>query len=450
MTGRIAASAGRRTAPWVLLLLVAGLVTSYLPAVGASAAPALPVGHSGTLAVTAPASALRATSPVLAPRPAASLNGTIGPVYSSTSLPPAVAPNVPCYWQNYTYDDYHYCYPQTQNPSIVTLANGDLGLAYSIYTKTGPACNATGGSNLTSWTATNIAWSVSPTNGSTWGPSTIIGNVSCRYPSSTEPAFATGGPSSVYGVFVASNQTTNGTAKQPLFPPDWGDTANDTLIFLNSANNGSTWSSPVSIPGVQGVARPQMAVFGSTVYVVYIHVPVNSSGTSVYPVGTQTSGFPGAPIYSPAISVQLIYSANGGSTWNGPYTLPGMNASFGNWSTAPSIAVNANGTVGVAYGTNRSCVYQCGSLPGVIPDYAEDIVVGMSSTNGSTWGAPTTAATKAAELFDVLNYQDQYVQSYGSFGPELTYAWESNLGTSIAFGAGSSIYVAYVGASYEG
>ncbi|MCI4321659.1 MAG: hypothetical protein L3K05_05075, partial [Thermoplasmata archaeon] len=373
----------------------------------------------------------------LAPRPGGLSNGTVGPVYNSTKLSAAPPSQEPCYWTNYTFANYHYCFSQIQNPSIVTLTNGNLGLAYSTYTRVGPMCNTTLAPNLTSWTVTNIAWSNSATNGTSWTSPLLIGNVSCRYPSTSEPAFGTGESGAVYGTFVASNQTVNSTGligKQPSFPPDWNDSANATLAFVDSANNGTTWSPAVLIPGAVGVARPQMAVFGQTIYVVYIHVPANSSTAALYPTGVYKYP-PGAYQYSPALSVQLVYSANGGSTWNGPYTLAGQNASMGNWSSAPSIAVNANGTVAVAYSTNRSCVQYCAYPPAAY--YGQDIVVARSTTNGTTWGGTVTVAPRIGETAYIDDYNDQYGYSY-------SYPWEMTPETSIAYGS-AGLYLAYAG-----
>ncbi|MFI5414831.1 MAG: hypothetical protein ACHQ16_04090, partial [Candidatus Lutacidiplasmatales archaeon] len=441
MPGRVAASSLSRTAPWALSLLIAALVLSVLPVTGASASPhpfpGLP-GSVGTHSLVLHPSSTHASPPVvLPPRPSGLGNGTVGPIYTSTKLNATPPSQTPCYWQNYSFSDYHYCFSEIQNPSIVTLTNGNLGLAYSIYTTVGPQCNTTIAPALTSWTATNIAWAGSTTNGTSWSAPQIIGNVSCEYPSASEPAFGTGTAGAVFGTFVASNQTVNTTGPyggQPSFPPDWNDSANATLAFVHSANNGSTWSSAAVIPGAVGVARPQLAVFGQTVYIVYIHVAANSSTAALYPTGIYNYAAGGYQ-YSPALSVQLVYSANGGSTWNGPYTLAGQNASMGNWSSAPSIAVNATGTVAVAYGTNRACVYYCTFPPGAY--YGQDIVVARSTTNGSTWGASVTVAPRVGETSYVDDYSDQYGYSYN-------YPWETTPETSLAYGS-AGLYLAYAG-----
>ena len=435
MAGQRAAGAGRGIAVGFLFLLTASFLVTGLPVSGAghAAAPTPAARHSGA--------ALASASHPALPPPSGTTNGTMGPAYNWTPIAPASSTTTPCYWQNYSFGDTHFCYQETQSPTLVNLPNGHLGLGYSIYTTTGPGCNASGGSVLTSWTTTNIAWAASTTNGTTWGAPQIIGSVNCHYPSAAEPSFSTDGAGAVYGTFVASNQTQNSTStapRQPVFSPDWNDTANATLGFVHSANNGTTWANASLVPGVVGVERPQVAVRGSTVYIVYIHIPMNIS-TTVYPLGTY-SGFTFTPLYSPALQVDLVYSTNSGTTWHGPYPLPGMNASMGNWSTAPSIAVNASGSVAVAYATNRSCLQYCTYLPGAI--YGEDIVLATSTTNGSTWGAPVTIAPKIGENYYYANYNDNYIfYNY-------QYPWQSPPETAIAFGSGSTLYVAYAGTHF--
>jgi hypothetical protein len=411
------------------VLAVGLLLVSGLPSAGS--APSAPPGPS--LGATLD----RAAAPA-APRPAAGVtNVTIGPAYNSTEITPPAPADRPCYWENYTgVTDYAYCEAQTQSPTLVSLSSGNLGLGFSVYTTIGPLCNATGGTNLTSWTVSSVAWTHSTTNGTTWAPWHVIGSVNCQYPASSEPSFASGAHNAVYGAFVASNQTLNTSTafggQQPSYPMDWNDSANATLAFLNSSDNGNSWSAPSLVPGVLGVARPQVAVFGTTVYVVYIHVPQNVS-TSVYPVGQYLG-------YSPALSVQIVYTTDSGTTWHGPYTLPGENASMGNWSSSPSLAVTASGTVAVAYATNRSCVESCAY--GSYASYADRVVVATSPTNGSTWNGPVTVATDVGETTYFPDFYDNYV--YG-----VTYAWQIPLETSIAIAPnGTSFYVAYAGAYY--
>jgi len=179
MARRLAAGRARRTAIWTLFLLVAGLLLSTAGAVVAApvAAPAAAHGSAGATHAAIPAHSARSSSAI---HPALTTNGTVGQTYNSTKLPAAAHSNQPCYYDNYSFANYAYCFQQTQSPSIVSLANGDLGVGYSMETTVGLGCNATGGANLTSWTSTNVAWTLSSTNGTSWGAPQIIGNSTCQ------------------------------------------------------------------------------------------------------------------------------------------------------------------------------------------------------------------------------------------------------------------------------
>ncbi|MCI4324898.1 MAG: hypothetical protein L3K00_03310, partial [Thermoplasmata archaeon] len=424
------------TATWAIVLLVGVLLLWTLPTSGASAAgpsSLAPVpGHSSRVAQSSAVE--RSTVPAGAPHPGAVTNVSIGAVYASTSISPAASGDVPCYYQNYTFQDVSYCYAQTQNPSIVSLSNGDLGLGYSIYTTQGPLCNNSTSTTPVSWTSTNVAWANSATNGTTWGGPQVVGNGTCQWPSSSEPTFATGPGARVDGAFILSNDTINTSlygGSQPAFPPDWANTTGDAIGFVTSANSGTTWSSTSVVPGVTGASRPQIAVFGKSIYVAYIFVP---NTTALYPIGNYFAN-------SPALEVQVVYSSNGGSTWSTPSTLPGENASFGNWSTSPSIAVNSAGTVAVAYATNRSCVGYCSYPAG--SEYADSIVVATSSSNGTSWSSPSSVGGLTGEEPYAQDYYDYYY-------PADEYPWQTTPQTSIVYSSSSDLYVAYAGGYLKG
>ncbi|MFI5414991.1 MAG: sialidase family protein, partial [Candidatus Lutacidiplasmatales archaeon] len=424
-TGRV-----RRTSRWAILVLVAGLVLWGAPAFG-HANPTGPATPSSGPHRLAPSVSHTSVAPIQHPdaaaHPGSVTNVTLGTVYNSTLIAPASASNIPCYWQNFTPFDYHYCYSETQSPSILSLSNGQLGLAYSIYTVQGPLCNTSTNTTPTSWTSTNVAWAHSATNGTTWSAAQIVGAGTCRWPSSGEPSFATGPHGSVYGAFILSNNTTNASGgNQPLFPPDWGNGTGDALGFVSSSDNGTTWTNTTEVPGVTGAARPSLAVFGNTVYVTYIFVP---NTTASYPIGNFFGN-------TPAPAVELVYSVNGGSTWSAPYTLPGLNASMGNWSTSPSIAVNSAGTVAVAYATNRTCVGYCAFA--AYANYADQVVVATSTSNGTTWSTPSPVGGFSGET---PYAQDYYVSYY----PANDFAFQTQPDTSIAYASSSTLYVAYSG-----
>jgi hypothetical protein len=403
-------------------------------AAGAHSSPAPVARSSGPSPISGPHSAPAA--PRKAALPAGATNGTLGALYTSTSIKPASVSTQTCYNASYFYTSYgyryNYCYPQTQSPSILTLANGHLGLAYSIYTTVGPLCNATGGSTLSSWTSTSVAWAHS-VNGSVWSAPTIFGSPSCRWPSSAEPSFAAGTGGSVDGVYVLSNQTMNSTppsGNQPFFPADWNMPYGDALAFVHSGNNGTSWGGISEIPNITSAVRPQIAVYGHTVYVVYINT---NNSSAIYPGGDYKGTFS-------ALAVEMVVSINNGVTWGSPVVLPGLNASMGNWSSSPSLAVNATGAVSVAYTTDRMCVQTCFYLYGA--NFEDDVVVSTSTTNGTTWSAPSVVGV-SGETYQPTFYDDDYSYFY-------EYPWMASPQTSIAYASnGTSIYVAYAGSIFK-
>jgi hypothetical protein len=430
MAGRVPTGRTRRVRNWVIVAVILGLLASAVPLVGATVAPAplASPAHAGPVPVAvAPTSPPRA-----APPPSGVTNATIGPVFSSVTMPAAATKDIPCWNQTYLstfYNySYQYCYPETQSPSIVHLGNGHLGVGYSIYTTQGPICNLTA---LSTWTVTSIAWSHSLANASSWSTPTVLLSNSCRWPSESQPTFAAGVGGNVYGAYILSNQTQNSTAPygdQPDFPPDLSQPDGDAIGFVHSSNNGTTWSTVTEIPHVTYAERPQIAVFGATIYVAYIFT---NNGSALYPGGSYTS--------VPALSVDVATSTTGGLTWKSPVVLPGLNASMGNWSTDPSIAVNATGAVAVAYASNRSCVQYCYYPLYPYSDYADQIVFSESANSGSTWSAPVVAGNWTGESYSYENYNDRYYYQF-------EFPWMATPQTAIAFTAnGQGIYIAYAG-----
>jgi List-Bact-rpt repeat protein len=424
-----------RTAVWAMVAVVALLLLTALPVSGARFASA-PGGGNALRAGAAPAG--HEAVPVPAVHPEGSTNVSLGTVYASTELPPSAPATTPCMTANYIIILQSSCYPQTQNPSIVTLANGHFGVGYSIYTTIGPLCNATGNTtNLTSWTASNVAWSTSLSNASAWSAATFLGTTSCRWPSASEPTFATGTAGTVDGAYILSNQTINATGPggtQPYLPPDWSAPVGDALAFVHSGDNGTTWSNVTLVPNVTAAVRPQMAVFGHTVYIVYVYT---NNSTASYPGGNGLGTFN-------ALAVQMVVSKDSGVTWGKPVVLPGQNASMANWSSAPSIAVNKTGGIAVAYATNRSCLSACAYPLSPNSIYGEQIVVARSIQNGTTWIAPRVAGNWTGESYTYTAYADAY--SFSGYG----YPWMSTPQTSIAIGpTGTTLYVAYSGTFFK-
>jgi Divergent InlB B-repeat domain len=166
-----------------------------------------------------------------------------------------------------------FCDPEVQSPSLLTFSSGRVGVAYQKETTlTDNGCAAPGA------TVARVEYANSFTNGSHFGPTTDLGNDSCAFLNAIEPSFAVGGASQVYGAFVEENST--------LAPWDFVARAGDGLGFVTSASAGATWSTPVSLDLAGNIARPSVAAVGSTVYVAFENIENSSAtiGGGVHPI----------------------------------------------------------------------------------------------------------------------------------------------------------------------
>jgi Divergent InlB B-repeat domain len=325
-----------------------------------------------------------------------------------------------------------YCDPQAQSPSLLNLSNGNLGIAFSQITSyntstcTYPSVNLTGGSiNVSVWTYIRVLFEASGNFGASFGSPTYV-NESCPYAQQFEPSYAMAPSGTIDGAFVQANATPTALNFYPFEPPlaYYYPRYHDALAFVNSTNNGATFSNATTI--VTGnVSRPAIATFGKTVYIVYENV---SAGNTSIASGYPSSQYP--------TSINLVYSSDQGATWHGPYTLPGENVTFYNTSYSPSITVTASGTVAVAYDTNRSCIHGCG---GPYQEFGEDIVVATSTTNGTTWNGPYTVRSGIGE--------PSYFSSSYTTGNYRPFIFEYAPSTSIVTDPLSgNLYVAWDGA----
>ncbi|MCI4330773.1 MAG: hypothetical protein L3K19_02855 [Thermoplasmata archaeon] len=312
------------------------------------------------------------------------------------------------------------CYDQAQNPTILRFSNGDIGVGYSVYTNQSPT-SCTG--SVTN-TLSRVAFATSVDSGRHFTGFSYVGNDTCAYLQATEPSFALSTTGELVTAFVEENKS---TIKTPVFPPGYVSRTVDALGFASSYNRGASWSPVVTLNSSGNITRPVVAEFGSTVYVVY----ENTSNTSTtYPGGFSSGNFH-------AIGLHFLRSTDGGVHWAGPFTLPGENMSMGFWAVAPSITVNATGTLAIAYATNRSCVFGCAS-PGAAR-YGDDVVVITSRTNGSTWSPLHRIQASVGESHCWSGYNGPIACFPAPF------EWTPQ--TSIAFSPnGSNLYVAWAGA----
>ena len=99
-------------------------------------------------------------------------------------------------------------------------------------------------------------------------------------------------------------------------------TTTPSILHVRSTDGGATWSSPATLnAGTATSTRPRVAARGSTVFVVWNEA--SNLGTSI----------------------ERNYSTDGGQNWSGN----GQLVSTGNWLPNPDVAIDAAGTVLVAY-----------------------------------------------------------------------------------------------------
>jgi Divergent InlB B-repeat domain len=343
--------------------------------------------HSGLAAPRSSPAASHATAPsaslptsLPAPstvHPAASGQGLFWSSNANQFVPPIGGE--PCshvYYTGPTYNETEsFCSAQSVSPSLVNLANGDIGVGYSTSTNvSGTHCLG-----AASQVSERVEFTVSSNNGSSFGPKVDIGNDTCAYLDAIEPSFLVAPDGTIFGVFVEYNQTGN--------QGDYTIRSGDALAFTHSTNSGSTFSTPVTLLSGGNIAKPQIVDFGRTLYVLYQNI---SNGTASVPFGLYGTT-------NPPISENLLVSVNAGATWSAPIDLPGENATANDADLGGSIAVNSAGLVGVSMLTNVSCIanspgfaYTCWSAGG-------DIVYLTSSNNGSTWSPFSTVQTGVGE-----------------------------------------------------
>lgn len=380
-----------RYAPRGLLaiLALAVLLAVPWPALGSSLPGVPPAPHvartTGSIATPLAATPSAGNGGLPAISQPFSSNSTDG-FYRNYTLP-FQAPNqqgcstfgfVNSYW-------YNYCYPEQYNPSIVTLPDGNVGLGYELNTNSGFTSCASQRTNEHQ----RVGFAVSANNGSSFGSPVVLGNASCTYLEAIEPSFAVAG-GRVLGAFTEENQSFN-TAGSYTYRA----AVKDAIGFTSSANDGASWSPTVTAYSSYDLAYPRVVGFGSTVYILFTDLANSTSYVQLGgPFGYCSCNPP---------STKLIYSTNNGSTWNGPYTIPGSTAGAGYLTLGASLAVNSTGALALSYFTGNKCVQLSGSY---CYDYGVNLYVAASKTNGTTWGARTLVATGVGEYSQ--NYEPNY------------------------------------------
>ncbi|MCI4336622.1 MAG: glycoside hydrolase, partial [Thermoplasmata archaeon] len=367
----------------VAVLLLTGLVTASAPSARGVTAPSGTIAHPTNLARSSSdlVPGARLTNAQVSP---AGTGGSDNLTFFQNATVPSAFPqnHMGCRIVNdLPYAFYDYCYNWTVNPTLVPLGGSLVGLSFQVSTNiTSRVCHEAR-FNF----STEVGFSLSTDNGTTWGTPSIFANLTCAYTNSLEPSFAASG-SDVYGVFVEDNETNfpYGFPNGEGTPGYLYGRSPSTLGFVRSSDAGASFTPVVSLKSGSYVAHPEIAVFGQTIYVVYEDIH-NSSST------VATAG-PYCCYYYPPVSVNYIYSTDGGGNWSSPVTLPGENATAGYFSLSPSIAVNTTGEIAVAYFTNQTCVwiqtYSYYYYYTTCDDDGMDLVALTSSDNGTSWSGP--------------------------------------------------------------
>lgn len=381
----------------------------------------------------------------------AHLAATITPRSSGTS-PPSAQTNG-SFWSNYTvggglpanysslYCDQYYpgyfCFPQAAYPSVLPLPDGNVGYAYESFTN---ATTSTCPFALNNTTEVRVEFQLSSDGGRSFSAPVDLGNTTCPYYQAMEPSFTVGTGGAIYGAFVEANATPAMLNCYPGCGPFWGqglfytDRVSDALAFLKSSDEGASFGrvTTVSTAGLGNISDPSIASYGSTVYIAYMNINNTTTGATLG--GSQ----------APPISAQLVYSSNGGSTWHGPYLLPGFNATEYYNAMNPQVTVGPGGVVYVAYSSDRHCIAYCSYTS---QEYGDDIFLASSTSNGTSWSAHLVAkdtgnAEDLSQAPDGLSFSNGATSGPYIFeeGPQVVLAVAPSTG---------DIYVAWTGSVNE-
>jgi len=384
-----------------VLLLASGLFVGG----GAGKPSTAPSGFPGTADHSAP----RSIAPAAPAPPSISSSGP-GTFFLNYPQPTAPAANLSCrYLVSFSGPS---CTNSTGNPSITVTPGGEIATAYTAFAEVNP-CG--GAANLTA----SVIGVATSTNGTVWNAPVYLDNPVCSqqftYSSAMMPAIASLANGSLVLAYVEYNLSAGATtpgANVTCSGDDWFPAplpcifTDARLVVTESYTGGSTWTTPTVIVASQNTSvnpsgtswipvLPSIATTGNTVYVAWSNLTNASFGEYVY------SG--GPPLPPSLVSVELVTSASGGTSWSHPVTLPTVDGVYDNQPTsvayAPSLAIAPNGTLYVAYSTNFSAddnylcnpYGACGIL-GFGLNQSMDVVVAQSANNGSTYSLSTAAS----------------------------------------------------------
>lgn len=425
----------RRQLRWRLPLLLSALFVASLMAPAAMAAPTSVYSgasaHSNTALSThssvlpgsasshatavssggAPPSLPTATSTApTAPHPAASSGR--GTFFTNSLVPQPTTPYCP-----YTY----FCWNDTNAPSANFTTNGVSGIAYTAYTNQSP-CAAMAGNTTVPDAATEVGFVASSNWGSTWSSPLYLGNPSCtgldaNYSSAMDPSLTSLSNGTFVLAYIEYNYTrltTYSYAAPPenLYCSNLYHLAYDRLVVSYSYNGGVSWTTPsvVDSPSLGSCPtigfpdlRPTVTAIGNTIYLAWM--------STSRPLGSCCG-------VTETANTHFTVSNDSGATWSPSITVPVTSGTDATYSDSTSLAVNPNllvdpsGRVFLAYVTAFSSSYSSTKGADV---YSANVVVGVSTDNGTTFAY--TTATKTAGWFTTY-----YPSYYLDPAPVLAYS----------------------------
>jgi hypothetical protein len=436
----------KRNAGAVAVLVVALLLASGLYFGG----PGSPMSaRAPTVALTTDPAVPRSSAAAAHPPPTLSSSGR-GSFFLNYPQPTAPTTNPSCaYLSPFSFPT---CTNSTGNPTINVTSTGRIATAYTAFAAENP-CSAA--SNLTE----SVIGVDTSANGSVWNAPVYLDNPVCsdqfNYTSAMMPSLTSLSNGTLVLAYIEYNLSVNATSSNVtrwcqgifVFPNPTPCAFTDSrLVVTESYNNGTTWNTPDVIVADQNTSvnasgsnwiptLPSISATGNTVYLAWSNYTNASFGYCCF--------FPGESPPPPSlVSVDLVSSANGGTSWTLPVTLPTVDGFYDSEVTsvayAPSVTVAPNGTLFVAYSSNLTAddnflcnpFFVCSTLE---VNQSMDVVVAQSTNNGTTYSL-STAASAVPVFYNGYTSDDGYPNPMFAPTPYITLDR-----------ATGQVYVAYAG-----
>lgn len=191
----------------------------------------------------------------------------VAPFYQVSQGYSAVAvPNQPCAITNASPFYTAYCQNVQYSPNVLAFANGTVGIISTASTDS--TSNSCPGAATT--TNSRLQELLSTDSGVTFvQQATTLGGSACGQQNAIEPSFSVSSTGVAYGVFVMENYSGA--------PGTYSSRAGDSIGFITSTDNGTKWSAATVISASGNIARPVLAVDGKSIYVVYEDIQNSSA-----------------------------------------------------------------------------------------------------------------------------------------------------------------------------